>query len=169
MSSYSSTHMHPPDVGVMDAVGPMLAAGVLIAVMSLVREPVRHTLNAVLVAGSAGVYISGGLGVLELVYPLLVTPILYLGLRSYRFIAIAWLMHSTWDVVHHLWGNPIWPFMPTSSFGCTIFDAAIAMWFFAGAPSVGRLRTETPAATTTSLRELPLAGSDPREATSRSR
>ena len=37
--------------------------------------------------------------------------------------------------VHHVWGNPIWPFMPTSSFGCLVFDALIAIWFLAGAPS----------------------------------
>ena len=44
-------------------------------------------------------------------------------------------VHSCWDIVHHAWGNPIWPFMPTSSFGCTVFDAGIALWFVAGAPS----------------------------------
>jgi len=40
------------------------------------------------------------------------------------------------DLPHHLWGNPIWPFMPTSSFGCMIFDTLIAAWFLAGAPSL---------------------------------
>jgi len=30
-------------------------------------------------------------------------------------------------------GNPIWPFMPTSSWGCMIFDSLIALWFLAGA------------------------------------
>jgi hypothetical protein len=44
-------------------------------------------------------------------------------------------MHAAWDVPHHLWGHPIWPFMPTSSFGCVIFDTLIAIWFLAGAPS----------------------------------
>jgi hypothetical protein len=44
-------------------------------------------------------------------------------------------MHAVWDILHHLWGNPIWPFMATSSFGCMIFDALIACWFVAGAPS----------------------------------
>jgi len=65
-----------------------------------------------------------------------VTPVVYLGLRSYRFIGVAWLMHSCWDIVHHLWGNPIWPFMPTSSFGCFVFDSLIGVWFLAGAPSM---------------------------------
>ena len=52
------------------------------------------------------------------------------------FIGLAWLMHAAWDLAHHLWGNPIWPFMPTSSFGCMIFDTLIAIWFLAGAPAL---------------------------------
>lgn len=47
-------------------------------------------------------------------------------------------MHSAWDALHHVYGNAIWPFMPTSSFGCLIFDALIAIWFLAGAPSSRR-------------------------------
>ena len=27
-------------------------------------------------------------------------------------------MHAAWDLAHHFWGNPIWPFMPASSWGC---------------------------------------------------
>lgn len=26
-------------------------------------------------------------------------------------MAVAWLMHAGWDIAHHLWGNPIWPFI----------------------------------------------------------
>jgi hypothetical protein len=48
-------------------------------------------------------------------------------------------MHAAWDLPHHLWGNPIWPFMPTSSFGCVIFDSLIALWFLVGAPSLTAL------------------------------
>ena len=121
---------------VMDYVGPVIGAVVFVVVMSLVKEPGRQTFNAMLVAGASGVYLSGGFGPWELVYPAIVTPVVYLGLRFYRFIGVAWLMHSCWDIAHHLWGNPIWPFMPTSSFGCMIFDAVIALWFFAGAPSI---------------------------------
>ena len=121
----------------MDYVGPIIAAAVFALVMSLVREPARRTLNAILVAGASGAYLSGGgFGLWELIYPAIAMPVLYRGVQSYRFIGIAWLMHSGWDIAHHLWGNPIWPFMPTSSFGCMIFDAGIAIWFLAGAPSV---------------------------------
>jgi hypothetical protein len=124
----------PPHV-LMDYIGPAIGAGVFVLIMSPVREPERRTFNAVLVAGASGVYMSGGFGIWELIYPVLVTPVVYLGLRSYRFIGLAWLMHAAWDLPHHLWGHPIWPFMATSSFGCVIFDTLIAIWFLAGAPS----------------------------------
>jgi hypothetical protein len=128
-----------PVIHVMDAIGPLLGAAGFVAVMSLVREPIRHNLNALLVAGSTLAYLSGGFGVWELAYPAVATPVAYLALRSYRFVGIGWLMHAGWDVLHHLFGNPIWPFMPTSSFGCLLFDSAIAVWFFAGAPTLVRL------------------------------
>jgi hypothetical protein len=102
--------------------------------MSVVREPMRLSLNAILAAGATGVYLSGGFGVWELIFPAIAIPIIYRAQRAYRFIGIAWLMHAGWDVAHHLYGNPIWPFMPTSSFGCPIFDTLIAVWFLRGAP-----------------------------------
>jgi len=128
-------HSSPP-LQIMDYLGPVFGAALFVLVMSRVKEPARQRLNAIIVAGAGGVYLSGGFGAWELLYPVLVTPVAYLGLRSYRCIALAWLTHSAWDVVHHLWGNPIWPFMPTSSFGCMIFDALIALWFLAGAPTI---------------------------------
>ena len=120
----------------IDYVAPAIAGLVFILIMSFVREPTRRTLNGVLAAGAVSTYLSGGFGVWELVYPIVATPIVYCGLQSYRFIGIAWLMHSGWDLMHHLWGNPIWPFMPTSSLGCLIFDVVIGVWFLAGAPSI---------------------------------
>jgi hypothetical protein len=121
-----------------DYYGPAVVALFFILIMSRVPEPARRNFNAILVAGTCGTYLSGGFGVWELIYPLLATPVVYAGLRSYRFIGIAWLMHAAWDLAHHLWGNPIWPFMPTSSWGCMIFDAVIAIWFLAGAPALIR-------------------------------
>jgi uncharacterized protein DUF6010 len=118
----------------MDYIGPVVGAGLFVLLMQAVPEPTRRRVNAVFVAGASGVYLSGGFGVWELVYPMLVTLVVYRGLTSYRFIGLAWLMHASWDLPHHLWGHPIWPFMPTSSFGCVIFDTLIAMWFLAEAP-----------------------------------
>jgi uncharacterized protein DUF6010 len=129
--------MHPPPLLIMDFVGPVIGALVFVIIMSLVSEPARRTINAMIVAGASGAYLSGGgFGIWEVAFPVVALPIAYRGLRSYSFIGLAWLMHSCWDIVHHLWGNPIWPFMPTSSFGCLIFDALIAIWFLAGAPSL---------------------------------
>lgn len=131
-----------PPLHLMDWVGPAVGAVAFVLLMSFVNEPARRKLNAVLVAGASGVYLSGGFGAWELLYPALTVPVVYLALGSHRFIGIAWLMHSGWDLVHHFWGNPIWPFMPTSSFGCMIFDTLIAMWFLAGAPTIPMLASQ---------------------------
>jgi hypothetical protein len=131
-----TTNVHTAPAQLMDWIGPAIGAVTFVLAMSLVKEPMRRTFNAIFVAGASGVYLSGGLGPWELLYPAVATPIAYLGLTSHRFIGLAWLLHAGWDVVHHLWGNPIWPFMATSSFGCMIFDTLIAIWFVAGAPTV---------------------------------
>ena len=124
------------EIQVWDALFPALQALVFIAVMSLVREPARQRFNAIFVAGAGAAYLNGGLGLWEFPFIAVATAVAYLGLSSYRFIGIAWLLHTAWDVVHHLWGNPIWPWQPLSSFGCAVLDAIIALWFLAGAPSV---------------------------------
>jgi hypothetical protein len=92
-----------------------------------------------------GAYVSGGLGLWELPFAAVGVVVAYYGLRSYRVIGFAWLMHSSWDLVHHFFGNPIWPFLETSSFGCCIFDAGIAAWFLGGAPSAAATRRARPA------------------------
>jgi len=132
--------MHPVPLTVADYVGPAVAALVFVAAMSLVPAPTRRTLNAIILAGASGVYLSGGFGVWELAYPIIGAAMAFHGLRSYRFIGAGWLLHAAWDLAHHLWGNPIWPFMPSSAFGCLIFDAMIAPWFLAGAPSFSKRR-----------------------------
>ena len=118
-----------------DYVGPAFGALLFVAVMSLVAEPTRRTLNTIILAGASGVYLSGGFGLWELTYPVIGTAIAFRALGSYRWIGVGWLIHAGWDIAHHLWGNPIWPFMPSSAFGCMIFDSMIAPWFLAGAPS----------------------------------
>jgi hypothetical protein len=132
----TATHFAP-----MDFIGPAIGAGLFVAIMSLVPHPARRSFNAIFAAGAIGAYIGGVFGVWELIYPILATPVVYLGLRSYRAIGIAWLMHAAWDLPHQLLGHPIWPYMRTSSLGCMIFDSLIAVWFLAGAPSIMRARS----------------------------
>jgi hypothetical protein len=131
--------MTPPLLQAPDLVGPFVAALVFVLAMSRLREPVRQRFNAILVAGASAAYLNGGLGMWELVYPALGAVVAYRGLSDYRWIGVGWWLHTGWDVLHHLYGRPIWEWMPTSSAGCAVFDVVIGMWFFAGAPTIGRL------------------------------
>ena len=123
-------------MNVMDILGPVIVALVYISLCSLFEEPNRRGFNAIFIAGAGAAYLNGGFGVWEFVFLAVVTYCAYRGLRSYGFIGIGWLLHTGWDVLHHLYGNPIVPFVPDSSFGCAITDPVIALWCFAGAPSV---------------------------------
>jgi hypothetical protein len=72
----------------------------------------------------------------------------FLGVRSYRFVGIGWLLHTGWDILHHLYGNPILPFDRTSSLGCAICDPVLALWFLAGAPGIFAVFRRQPAGKT---------------------
>lgn len=134
----------------LDYLGPALGALVFVLLMSRFRDPERRHFNAVLVGGAMGVYLSGGFGMWELPFAAVGSGVAYLGLRSNRAIGLAWWMHSVWDLAHHAFGNPIWPFMETSSFGCLIFDGLIGVWFLLDAPSTwrGKVSQGLPAPTT---------------------
>jgi cytochrome c biogenesis protein CcdA len=124
------------EAGVVDVVSPIAVGFVYIMASSLLAEPQRRNFNAVMIAGAGAAYLNGGFGIWEFGFTGVLTYLAYRGLGSYRFIAIGWLLHSGWDVLHDLYGNPIIPFAPTSSLGCAICDPVIALWCFAGAPSV---------------------------------
>ena len=122
---------------VAGVVAPVLVGLVYIAAVSLLREPARQRFNAVMVAGAGAAYLSGGsLGLGELAFTAVVTFCAYRGLTDYRWLGVGWLLHTAWDVVHHLRGAPIIPELQHSSFGCAICDPVIAVWLFLGAPSV---------------------------------
>jgi hypothetical protein len=127
-----------------DLIGPVFGALVFIAVMSAVPEPARQRFNAILVAGAGAAYLNGGLGGWEFVYIGIATLIAYQGLSCCRYIGLAWFFHAGWDAIHHLYASPIWPWMPTSSAGCAVFDIVIGCWFFMNAPPVTKLFTRSP-------------------------
>jgi hypothetical protein len=120
----------------IEILGPILVGILFVFACSLIREPNRRNFMAIMIAGAGAAYLNGGLGKWELVFTTLLTYVAYRGLSSYNFIGVGWLLHTGWDVVHHLYGNPIVPFIPGSSLGCAICDPVIALWCFAGAPSV---------------------------------
>ena len=124
----------------MTFVAPLLIGVVYVLLNSLIHEPHRQRFNAVMVAGAGAAYLSGGgMGRWEFAFTIAMTYCAYRGLESWTFIGIAWLLHTAWDVVHHLHGNPIIPFAELSSMGCAICDPVIAAWCFAGGPSVVEL------------------------------
>ncbi|MFI6261857.1 DUF6010 family protein [Micromonospora sp. NPDC051006] len=112
--------------------------GVLyVCLNSLIPEPQRRRVNAVMVGGAGAAYLSGGgLGAWELAFTAVLTYVAYRGLESWTFIGIGWLLHTAWDLAHHLSGDPILPFASGSSFGCMICDPVIALWCLTGGHSV---------------------------------
>jgi hypothetical protein len=124
-------------LSIIDVVAPVLVALVSIVLMSLVPEPARQKLNAVVLAGAGAAYISGGsLGLWELAFTAAVTFCAFRGLADFRGLGVGWLLHTAWDVVHHLRGDPIIPELAHSSFGCAVCDPVIAVWLLRGAPTV---------------------------------
>ena len=132
---------------------PIAVGLVYVLLSSLIPDPHRQRFNALMIAGAGGVYFSSGaMGPWELVFGAVMIYVAFRGLKSWTFIGIGWLLHTAWDVVHHLKGHPILPFLHDSSFGCAICDPVIAIWCFAGGRPVARSwfarltgRKETPA------------------------
>ncbi len=120
----------------IDLIAPTVVAVIYISACSLFAEPNRRHFNAIMIAGAGAAYLGGGFGAWEFVFTAIVTYLAFEGLKSYRFIGVGWLLHTGWDVMHHLYGNPIIPFQPTSSLGCAICDPVIALWCFADGPSI---------------------------------
>src|SRR5713101_6694615 len=109
-----------PEIHAVDLVGPVLVALLYICACSFLREPNRRNFNAIMIGGAGAAYLNGGLGIWEFAFCALITYCAYRGLQSYRYIGVGWLLHTIWDVVHHFYGTPIVPFVPTSSAGCAI-------------------------------------------------
>src|ERR1700712_1921938 len=108
---------------------PLVAALIVILILSRLREPLRMRVSAVSAAGFAGLYLNGGFGAWELVYMAVATVPAYFAQRSYRAVGLAWLMHAGWDLLHHFYGNTLWHWDAMSSLGCAIMDPVVAVWF----------------------------------------
>ena len=132
-----------PAIQLVGVVMPIVIALLFIAGASALREPSRQKFMAIMMAGAGSAYLNGGLGKWEFAFTAVVTYCAYRGLASYGWIGLGWILHSGWDVMHHLYGTPIIPFYATSSLGCAICDPVIAAWCFIGAPSVYGVKDAT--------------------------
>lgn len=117
---------------------PLLVATLLIFLISLLKEPGRCKFSGVFLASAGAAYLSGGLGLAEFAFCALITFLAYRGIDNYRYIAIGWMLHTCWDLVHHYYGNPIIVFDPSSSIGCAICDLGLATYYALGAPTIVR-------------------------------
>lgn len=120
----------------MTAIGAIMIAGVYITIFSLVKEPNRQIINALIIAGAGATYWSGGLGYYEFPLGVIMIFLAFKGLKDYKYLAIGWLVHTLYDMLHHLYGNPIVPMSPSSSAGCAICDPILALWLFMGALNI---------------------------------
>lgn len=128
-----------PEFTLVNALAAIAIALIYIAIFSLVKEPNRQIINALIIAGAGAVYWSGGLGVWEFPFGAIMIFLAFKGLKNYYYIGIAWLLHTIWDIVHHLYANPIVSLSPSSSAGCAVCDAILALWFFYQAPNIFEL------------------------------
>ena len=130
-----------PPICPLDIVLPIVVAGVFIGLTSLFKEPTRQKFSALFIAGAGFVYFGSSFRGWEVAYGALFLWLAYRSLTDYKFVGIGWMVHVAWDIVHHLYGKPILPYVPLSSFGCAICDTGIAIWYFLGAPSMWSLVT----------------------------
>jgi len=128
-------HVIPPFTWI-NVLAAVLIAFAFIILSSLLKEPARHQLMAIIIGGAGAAYLSSGLGPWEFVFCSIMTVVAYFGLKHYYFIGIGWLLHTGWDILHHLYADPIVPFSPSSSAGCAVCDTILAIWFFLGAPGI---------------------------------
>ena len=109
-----------PEFSFLNAIAAVAIAIIYIGVFSLVKEPKRQTINALIIAAAGAVYWSGGLGVWEFPFGAIMIFIAYKGLTNYTFIGLGWLLHASWDIVHYLYANPIVSLHPSSSAGSAV-------------------------------------------------
>ena len=133
-----------PPLTFANIVAPIIVSGLFITTMSMVRELNRQKLSALLIAGAGAVYYGGGFGWWEVVFCALFLWLAFRGFENYRYIGVGWALHVVWDILHHLYGQSILPFLPLSSVGCAICDTGIALWYFIGAPSLRRAPKRVP-------------------------
>src|SRR4051794_16152255 len=101
---------------------PVVIGAAFVAVMSLVRDRVvRLRLNAAVTVGASGIYLSGGaFGPWELLACAVIFACAYRGFGAWKWVGVAWLLHTCLDIAHAVKGVDLLPFAKHSSLGCAI-------------------------------------------------
>lgn len=119
-----------------DILPPIGQSLIFVFLISIIREPYRQRLMAIMLALAGGVYMNNAYQLMPGIFALVMACFSFLGLNNYKFIGIGWLLHSAYDWVHYSNGFPMINDVPGSAFGCAIFDIGIAIYFFFNAPNL---------------------------------
>lgn len=144
MVNYTPMHSpHTTPLTLNETIGAVLVAFVYIAAFSLVNEPYKKRISALIIAGAGAVYWSGGLGVAEFIFGTVMLWVAYKSLDNYVYAGVGMFLHTAWDIAHHLYGEPIIYSDPSSSIGCAIADPIIGIWYLFQAPTIFKLGRRT--------------------------
>jgi hypothetical protein len=128
----------------IDIVSGFMIAAIWIYGFSFVSEPRRRQVNCILVGLAAATYGNHSFALIEAAGTIIVLTLGILGLGDYRWLGVAWLVHSGLDIAHHIANDPMFRYFPASSFACAITDPILALWFFAGAPDISGINKQQP-------------------------
>ncbi|MCC3406986.1 MAG: hypothetical protein JGK17_15605 [Microcoleus sp. PH2017_10_PVI_O_A] len=120
----------------IDIVSGFIIAAIWICGFSVISEPRRRQVNCILVGLAASTYGNHSFGLTEAAGTIILLTLGILGLGNYRWLGVAWLVHSGLDIAHHIANDPMFQYFPASSVGCAVTDPILALWFFAGAPDI---------------------------------
>ena len=91
-----------PQFTLPNALAAALIAVVYIVIFSMVKEPNRQKINAIILAGAGAAYLRGGFGIGEFVFCGFMTFIAFKDLSNYTFIGIGWLQHDQTALIPEL-------------------------------------------------------------------
>ena len=129
----SKSKMNTITIGILAG---LIIPAIWICSFSVVAEPQRRQVNCILVGLAASTYGNHSFGSIEAAGTVTVLTLGILGLRDYRWLGAAWLVHAGLDIAHHLVSDPMFRYFPASSLGCAVTDPILALWFFVGAPDI---------------------------------
>lgn len=118
------------------ALSQVLAWPIAVLLFGALPHPWRARVSSAVAAFAGGVYLTGPLGLAEVPLALCVLVFAILGQADIRALGVAWCLHAAVDVAHDLLAPPVLPAFPTFSVGCAVIDPLLAVWYFAGAPSL---------------------------------
>ncbi len=103
-----------------------------------ISEKYRQQFHASIVCFASATYLGHSFGQLEALMATVMFIVSFLGHRNWKFIALAWFLHGSVDLLHHFNNDVLLKWYFPSSFECWLIDMLFAIYFFFGAPNWAR-------------------------------